>query len=226
MASGPRDVYTPSHASHMKLKRLQPATGGKPAGQHRLAIFAAAGLIEVTPESVREWNREVLAGHRRFLAGDVNTRRPRWGDLMSKLLSFHVQGGRVSHSDIAAALPPLRGGKPVSRVLLNQALLSMRYASEAVRLAVARYAGLDPEQIAYIEEGITSGIISVGFNHRTTPLTAALTGILAKLESQGVNMRQLAAQCATQRVPGAVPVHPPDLSSWRYGRFTNRCRKR
>src|SRR5581483_6098808 len=99
-----------------------------------------AGLIEVTPESVRDWNREVLAGHRRLLGAGLAGPRPRWGDLMAKLLSFHLQGGRETRERIAAAAPAGAFPRP-SRV--RDLLTNHESPSEHERLALARYAGLD-----------------------------------------------------------------------------------
>ena len=42
--------------------RIQPARDGRPAGDQRIALFTKAELIEVTPESIQEFNLDVMAG--------------------------------------------------------------------------------------------------------------------------------------------------------------------
>lgn len=84
----------------------------RPGGQHRMALFSAAGLIEVTPDSIRHWNEEVLANWQRQPMLSRAQAPLTWRELMGKLLSFHCQGGRLSQWDIAAAMnaqPELNG---------------------------------------------------------------------------------------------------------------------
>jgi len=207
-----------TNALHFDPTRIQSADGGRLAGEQRVALFTEAGLIEVTPESMREWNREVLAGYRRLIESDSHRPLPRWGDLMTKLLSFHMQGGRQSYEDIADHCNG--NGTPIFPTFhrLNALFHNRRTPTEEERLALYRYAGLEDGQIASIEKEITTGTIPLGFARRTTPFAAALHSILDRLAGQGVTLTQLALRSARQHAPAAIPVSQTNLSAWRYGR--------
>ena len=201
-------------------RRIQPANGEQSAGDQRVALFTAAGLIEVTPLSIRDWNQEVLAGHRRLLESDAVSPRPRWGDLMAKLLSFHLQGGRLSHPQLAARLRDAHGKAifPYSQRLT--ALLNNKcIPSKAERLALAHYVGLDDSHIASIEDGIESGAIPMGFARRQNLFTGAFIPIMDKLAAQGVTQLQVALSSAQQAIPGGSVVTGSELSMWRHGRI-------
>lgn len=202
-----------TNALYLDPHRLEPANGTHPAGNQRLALFAAAGMIEVTPESVRQWNEEVLAGHRRLIESASDRALPRWGDVMTKLLSFHLQGDRQNYETIAA-----RCNEAVSSVRITLLLPNRRPPSESERLALYRYVGLDDNQVAYIEDGINSGIIPLGSFRQKTPFADALSPILDKLSTQGVSLRQLELRTKQLGVPGTSPVNQPDLSTWRNGK--------
>jgi hypothetical protein len=207
-----------TNALHFDPTRIQPADGGRLAGEQRVALFTVAGLIEVTPESMREWNREVLAGYRRRIESDSRRPLPRWGDLMTKLLSFPMQRGRQSYEDIADHCNG--NGAPIFPTFhrLNALVHNRRTPTEVERLALYRYAGLDAGQIAAIENDITTGRIPLGFARRRTPSAAALHSILDKLAAQGGTLTQLALRSALQHAPDAIPVSQSNLSAWRYGR--------
>jgi hypothetical protein len=83
---------------------------------------------------------------------------------------------------------------------------------------VYSYAGLDDDQIAYIEEGIASETIPHGQPRRRTAFGVVLNVILNKLASQGFSLHQFALLCERQVVPGAATVVQADLSTWRHGR--------
>lgn len=205
-----------TNALRLDPQRIQSADGDRPTGDQRLALFAAAGLIEVTPESIQEWNRDVLAGHRRLLATSPAS-PPRWGDLMTKLISFHMQGGRTSYHEIAASRT-LTGGSLLSHPHRLSLLVSNRRPpSESERLALSRFAGLNDHQVVYIEDAIASGAIPLGPPRRQTPLAVALNSILDKLRAQEINQTQLVLQCAQCQAPGMVSVQTSDLPTWRHG---------
>jgi hypothetical protein len=204
---------------HFDPQRIQPEQGDQPSGAQRIALFAAAGIVEVTPASVREWNREVLAGHSRFVEEQPDAPRPRWGDIMTKLLSFHLQGGRRTIRHVA---DEIRAYEPdnitLSAERITTVLRNSRAANDKERAALYRYVQLDDNQIETIESGISTGRIPLGDTHRTTPLTEALNSVLDKLATQGVSMNQLAKFSQTLSVPGSSAVRQPDLSAWRLGR--------
>ena len=103
-----------TNALNLDPGRIQPAAGENPPGDQRVALFTAAGLIEVTPASIHHWNQEVLANFKRILEREPRILRPAWGDLMTKLLSFHLQGGRLSHSQLASHVRATYGEDPLS----------------------------------------------------------------------------------------------------------------
>src|SRR5260370_9903398 len=205
------------NALHLDPNRIQAGDRDRPAGDRRVALFAVAGLVEVTPESVHEWNRKVLGGYRRIDDGSPNGPRPRWGDLMAKLLPFHLQGHRKSLPQVAAEIRSHLGGHLFANSLRICHLLNNdRIPFERERLALARYAGLDNEQIDYIEHSVHAGTIPFGKN-RQTAFAQVLTPILNKLVAQGISLTQLALLCTQQLVPGGAAVSQPDLSKWRHG---------
>lgn len=204
---------------HFDPKRIRPEQGEQPSGDQRIALFAAAGIVEVTPNSNRQWNREVIAGHRRLLEQHPDGPNPRWGDIITKLLSFHLQGGRRTVSDVAAEIQQDDPETPkLSRERIITILHNSRSASDQERAALYRYVGLASDQVAYIEDGIANGQIPLGHSRQITPLTRALNDILDKLASQGVSQNQLAQFAQTLTVAGASAVRQPDISSWRLGR--------
>ncbi|MBX3443844.1 MAG: hypothetical protein KF774_15660 [Planctomyces sp.] len=204
---------------HLDPQRIRPEQGDQPSGDQRVALFAAAGMIEVTPASVREWNREVLAGHRRFVEAHPDAPRPRWGDIMEKLLSFHLQGGRRSLGEIANEIKRFA---PSDVKLTGPRILHVthndRPANHKERAALYHYVHLDPDQIAELERGIASDSIPLGHPIRSTAFTKALNDVIDHMAAQGVNMYQFTKVAKTLSVPGGSAVRPSDLSSWRLGR--------
>jgi hypothetical protein len=125
----------------------------RPGGDHRIALFAAAGLIEVTPDSVKQWNEEVPASWQRQREQTAARPRITWRELMGKLLSLHGQHGRWSQRDIADAVNALSGSdsnvtvRRIKDILSNSTALPTR----AERLALEKVAGLDSSQIHCLE---------------------------------------------------------------------------
>ena len=64
---------------HLDSDRIRLPEGEQPTGDLRFPFFAAAGLIEVTPDSISEWNREVMACHRRLVETNATPALPHWG---------------------------------------------------------------------------------------------------------------------------------------------------
>ncbi len=214
------DDLLATNALHLDPGRIRAADGERPAGDQRIALFAAAGLIEVTPDSVRQWNREVLAGYSRLTDAHLPVAGPSWGDLMAKLLSFHLQGGRKSLSQIAGEVRENAGGQLFTDPTRLRHLLDSNRVipSEHERLALARYAGLDSAQIGDIEARIDAGTMPLTGRRHHTNISDALNSILEKLAAQGISTIQLAALCNQQAVPGGAPIYQPDLSIWRHGK--------
>ena len=202
--------------------RIRPAVGEQPAGNHRLALFSAAGLIEVTPASIRQWNQEVLSGFRRRIVSDSARPPLRWGDLMTKLLSFHMQGGRRSYDDIANGCnvenTAVHLDSDCATPRLLQLLRNARTPSEGERRVLYHYAGLEEVQIAAIEDGIATGTIPLGFTRRRTAFAAALASILDKLRSHKIPLAELAHRSVRLHVPGGDAILQTNLSAWRHGR--------
>jgi len=210
-----------TNALHLDPNRIQAADGERPAGDQRIALFAAAGLIEVTPDSIREWNREVLARYSRLTEAPLAGGSPAWSELMAKLLSFHLQGGRKSLSQIAREEVRDDSGDHlfIDPARLRQLLDSNRVIpSDRERLALAHYAGLDHEQIRDIEARIAAGTMPLVRRRHHRDLSDALNSILEKLAAQEISTIQLAALCNQQVVPGGAPISQPDLSIWRHGK--------
>jgi hypothetical protein len=132
-------------------------------GEHRLALFTAAGLIDITPLSIQEWNCEVLANVRRSGGKDRAGRTLQWGDVMAKLLSFHLQGGRGTFPQIAAEIQ--RDGHPelfTVPMRISSILIGAARPTEAEREALARFASLNQGQITEIETWIDGGTLLSG----------------------------------------------------------------
>ena len=82
---------------------LSLSDASRPGSDQRAALFAVAGLIEVTPESTRQWNHDVLADWQRRRERQASTSQPTWSELIHKLLDFQTQGWRWSSTK---KLPP------------------------------------------------------------------------------------------------------------------------
>ncbi|HTU22708.1 MAG TPA: hypothetical protein VMG10_32005 [Gemmataceae bacterium] len=210
--------FLTTNALHLDPKRLHRADSDRLAGDQRIAIFTAAGLIEVTPESIREWNREVLAGHRQLIESKAAGFRPRWGDLMTKLLTFHQQAGRQSQEDIAMQCNTQDAPIILNSQRIGQILRNNRTPSENERLALYHYAQLENDQIATIEDAITTGVLPLGFARRRTIFADALIPILDKLSAQDISQTELAHRSKRLRVPGGDAFSQTSLSAWYHGR--------
>jgi hypothetical protein len=166
----------------------------RPGGDHRFALFAAAGLIEVTPDSINQWNDEVLARWRRR---DQTAALPPilWKELMGKLLSFHCQGGRWSRRDIADAVNGLPGSncnvssQRIKNILGNTNSVPTR----AERQALETVAGLNMSQVHCIEAAVEDGILPLSRNPSPSRFSTQLSDILGRLQAAGISHRQLAS---------------------------------
>ena len=199
-------------------KRIQLGSPDRPTGDHRIALFAAAGLIEITPESIRQWNREVLAGWRTWRTRNQNKPAPTWKDLMQKLMEFHTQGNRLSWRDLGARARQMADDAtllPSSR--LNSILTSRNVPSQQERISLAHTVGLEPDQVAFIEEAIENGSLSLQKHAEKTQFASQLDNISEMLKANGISLVQL-AQRTGNPLTGQSGVAHQVLSSWRLGR--------
>jgi hypothetical protein len=191
-ATHPSYEFVSNIANHGLLsldsERLRPAAGSVPAGDQRLALFTAAGLIEVTPDSISHWNQEVLAAWERRLdhtrAGSV----PTWGDLMSKLLAFHSQGGRRTYQDFADAANALSAPAIVLQEQRIHHLLGGRTPPSAdERHALERVAGLTIEQMNLIETAVEAGNLLLTRTLLPSPFSRQFADLLDHLRASGIS---------------------------------------
>lgn len=211
-------------ANHTLLLPLDPdlfraAGGGRPPGERRVQLFASAGLIEVTPESTRQWNREVLARHDRLRTSRPAAAMPAWRQIMHKLADFQQQGGRTSVAGLAeearaaAGDPSLFPGKRLVD-LLNGGETT---PSEKERVALYRVLGLDDDQVRSLEEGLDAGDVPLREHYPATAFTRHLSDILERLRAAGISSTRLALLTADP-VSGQPGIRDQStLSAWKRG---------
>lgn len=221
-AHHPSYAFVSNIANHALLnldsERLRPATGSIPAGDYRLALFTAAGLIEVTPDSISHWNQEVLAAWQRRLEHSQGGPRPTWGDLMSKLLAFHSQGGRRINQDFADAANALLAPTiPLAEERIGAFLTGRARPSAEERHALERVAGLNPEQMNLIETAVEDDRLSLTRTPLRSAFSRQLADLLASLRMAGISQSQL---CRYTAAPGeTVPeLSEGTLSAWKLGK--------
>ncbi len=198
-------------------ERLRPGRAGSPAGDQRIALFAAAGLIEVTPESIGEWNQEVLARWQRRCRGGLGHERPTWQELMLKLLVFQTQGGRMHVPYVADAISSQPGSNHLfDHERLTTLLYSRGVPSREERLGLARFVGLDAAQIDLIERAVDDGTLSLQRRTTHSAFSGLLGEFLERLSAGGISQRQLSLCC---KPPGAVEsqLAQPTMSAWKLG---------
>lgn len=193
-----------------------PETGAS-RGNWRVALFAAAGLIEVTPESISQWNQEVLASWQRRIEAFPERLRLNWKELMQKLLEFHTQGERRNMHDIALAANAavdhncLRDARHVTQLLRGKDL-----PTAGQRQALARAAGLSPSQIGRIEAAVEDGSLAINARRTHSQFSALLGELLERLRAVNISQRQLIMR--TVPVGETEPrVSEGTLSGWKHG---------
>ena len=203
----------------LDAKLFRPATAAEPAGPYRTALFAAAGLLEVTPESTRDWNREVLAGYDRLRFRDSQVAILPWCQLVHKLVVFQMQGGRKTLGDLAAQArvvshdPALFAGDRLEQLLKDKQSIP----SEQERLALYQILGLDENQARHLEEAIEAGRLPWHTKHPPTPFSRQLTEIMDRLAAAGISSRQLARMTADPVTEEEAVSHTV-LSTWKCGK--------
>ncbi|MBI1314931.1 hypothetical protein GC176_26865 [bacterium] len=164
----------------------------QPGGDHRIALFTAAGLIEVTPDSIKHWNEEVMARWERQAHEALPQSRLTWRELINKLLSFHRQGGRWTYADIAEAANTWPGSDCQSDAHRIKDLLSSRGIPTRVeQLALERIAGLDGLQMNRIDIAIENGSLPLGRQSHRSYFSSQLADILGRLRVAGISQAQL-----------------------------------
>ncbi len=195
-------------------ERLRPATETLPAGDYRVALFASAGLIEVTPASIRQWNEEVLAAWQRRLNDSA---RPQltWRQVMNKLLSFHSQGGRCPRENIATAIhnDSTSDHSPTKARIVNLLTQDSAVPSSMERLAVANAAGLTPSETELLESAIDGGMLLLTPAKSPSVFSIRLTDILGRLKAAGISKHQLALRSVSP-VESQSGISGAPLSAW------------
>lgn len=190
----------------------------RPGGHHRIALFSTAGLIEVTPDSIKQWNADVLAGWQRHAQATTQPRTS-WVRLINKLLSFHCQGGRWSRRDIAEVASTYAGPGCRMDYQRIESILSAPDSSPspAERLALEHVIGLDSAQINAIETAVENGTLQLGRRPRHSHFSAQLADILDRLRLAGITQTQLALR--TTPLGGTEPeLSQSTMSNWKTGR--------
>jgi hypothetical protein len=189
----------------------------RPGGPHRLGLFAAAGFIEVTPDSTRQWNEEVLSGWRRRLE-QPGAAPLSWQEVMAKLLSFHRQGGRMTTHDIAeqAARAETTVEKLTDR-RVTCLLAGNCVANAAERAALARFAGLTADEAADIEGRLDDGRMQILPERKEGQFSAVLREFFDRLQAHAITQSDVAAR-SVDELTGDPGIDKAALSAWKLGK--------
>ena len=198
--------------------RLQPLGESGHGSDYRFALFSAAGLIEVTPSTIRQWNQDVMAGWQRRLAEPAR-QKPNWKELMHKLVDFHLQGGRWGLDEIAdtanVEIPP--GRSLLNGFRVNTLINGHGVPSDDERIALGKAVGLSPEQITQVETAVENGTLALGPRLYTSTFSTLLSELIDRLRSNHVSTKELARRSTPlgETEPGLCHT---TISSWKYGR--------
>ena len=196
--------------------RLLPANADQAAGDQRIALFTAAGLIEVTPESIKQWNEDVIAGWQNRKA--IEQSRPTWQELMRKLFSFHQQGRRCLTADLAkAATALLEPSNQIDEMRLAVLLAGRGVPSEFERKALGKVAGLTDGQLDQIEAAVDDGTLPLSPRAFPSRFSKHFSEIVERLWSFDISNRELESKSIligqTEPLFSSVTV-----SSWKSGK--------
>ena len=199
-------------------ERLRPADEHYPAGDQRTALFTVAGLIEVTPESIRQWNQEVIAGWQRRREQQPSDFQPTWDELMHKLLEFHTQGWRLRGEDIASAVTAhTHTGCTMNASRLHQLIAGTGIPNRAERIALAEVIGLTPAQSDVVESAVEDGTLPLGKRALPTVFSKLLTETLARLDAYGITQEQLALR-TTPNGGTETELNKSIISMWKHAK--------
>jgi hypothetical protein len=198
--------------------RLRPVGESGRGIDYRIALFSAAGLIEVTPSTISQWNQDVMAGWQRRLAEPAR-QKPNWKELMYKLVDFHLQGGRWTIDNLAdAANAEITSGSfLLNAQRVNDLLTGGAVATDTERIALARAVGLSPEHIHQIQTAVEDGTLPLRRRLHTSTFSTLLNDFLERLHSNHISVRELARRSVP--VGQTEPtVHHATISGWKRGR--------
>jgi hypothetical protein len=184
----------------------------------REALFTAAGLTEVTPESIQSWNRAVFEQLRQ-VETNAHTPRPRWIEFLRRLIVFHTQGGRMTLREVAdnAGTHCRQPSSGQTERLLHVLYGNIAFPTLDERQALYHFAELNEGQIWQFEEGIRDGRLSLAQAGQRSPFADRLNAVLNKLRDAGVRGAQfLGHSRATKSDAGFLS--PAQLSAWRHGK--------
>jgi len=199
-------------------ERFQPADEFHPAGDQRIALFAAAGLIEVTPESIQQWNLDVLAGWQRRRERNPTGPHPTWGELTHKLLEFHTQGWRLCGEDVASAVTAhTHTGCTMNASRVHQLIAGTGIPSQAERIALTEVIGLTPAQSDVIESAVEDGTLPLRNKSLPTAYSTLLTETLDRLDACGITQEQLAHR-TTPRGGTETELNKSIISMWKHAK--------
>jgi hypothetical protein len=191
----------------------------RPRKDHRIALFAAAGLIEVTPSSTKQWNTEVISWWQRQSEHPAATPLLTWKELIRKLYSFQCQAGRWSHREIADVV----SGLPDSDCQLDgervRTLLKLQHTvpTQSERSALAKTVGLRRLQISRIETAVQTGMLPLIVESQPSAFSMRFSYILGRLRAAGISQAQLISHTVP---PGQSEpeLSQTCLSAWKLGK--------
>ena len=175
---------------------LSLSDASRPGSDQRASLFAAAGLIEVTPESTRRWNHDVLANWQRRCEQQLSSTQPTWGELMRKLLEFQTQGWRWRYDEIVAAANTVKTGCVLNVARASDLILGRTIPTQTERMALAQVAGLTPAQCAAIESAVEDKTLPLRRPVRSA-FSTLFSEILEKLATYGITQQQLAQRAVS-----------------------------
>jgi len=196
---------------------LSLSDASRSGSDQRAALFAVAGLIEVTPESTRQWNHDVLADWQRRREQRPSSSQPTWGELMHKLLDFQTQGWRWRYDEIAAAANTTKTGCMLNVGRASDLILGRSIPTQAERTALAHVAGLTPAQCAAIESAVEDKTLPLRRKPMRSAFSTLFTEILAKIAAYGITQQQL-AQRAVSYCGNEPVLSTATISMWKNGK--------
>jgi hypothetical protein len=193
---------------------IRPKANEMDAGPTRESIFKLAGFIEVTAQTVDQFNAEVINR-----AKEYNERFPdrpfHWADIVKRMIEFQMQGGRLTFEEIEKVMNVLNNGnfKPARlRYILNK----NNTANDTEKKAIYDFLNLIPEQREWLDgKDVGRGNLPT----RETTFTRQFETITEKLLKEGFTLERLAEE-TTQLGKDIQPVTWKTMSQWRLGKKT------
>ncbi len=196
---------------------LSLSDASRPGSDQRAALFAVAGLIEVTPESTRQWNHDVLADWQRRRERQASSSQPTWSELIHKLLDFQTQGWRWRHEEVAAAANATKTGCNLTTMRVSNLLSGVCIPTQVERTALAEVVGLTPAQSAAIESAVEDKTLLLGKKPLPSAFSSLFTEILEKIATFGITQQQL-VQSAVSYCGNEPALSKATISMWKNGK--------